>query len=38
MCTLRTLMVKLNFGLHPKCHWPTILVFLLRNFDKRTQL
>ena len=38
MCTLRTLMEKLNFGLRPRRHWPTIQAFLLRNFDKRKQL
>ena len=38
MCTLRALMERLNFGLRPRRHWPTIKAFLLRNFDKRKQL
>ena len=38
MCMLRTLTAKQSFGLHRRWFCPTILVFLLRKFDKRKQL
>ena len=38
MCMLRMLTAKRSSGLHHRWFSPTILVFLLRNFDRRKQL
>ncbi len=38
MSMSHTLTVKRSSGLHHRWLWPTILVFLLRNFDKRKPL
>ncbi len=38
MCMLRTRTAKRSSGLHHRWFLPTILVFLLHNFDKRKWL
>lgn len=38
MCMLRTWTAKQSSGSHHRWLWQTILVFLLRNFDRRKPL